>query len=83
MKTRLLIYLQTNKQTVFTIPQTVKAIDNFAFSHCNLETITIHDTVEKIGRFVFHESTLKSVSIGKNLETMDIIHLLQCQTLKQ
>ena len=70
-KTRIIICLATNKRTTFTIPQTVKTIDSYAFYGNNLESIIIHDNMEELKAYAFDDlQNMKSVSIGKNLKTM-------------
>ncbi len=64
-KTTLISYLASNTATSYTIPNSVVAIGDSAFSGCeNLESITIPNSVVTIGRYAFENcSNLESVTI--------------------
>lgn len=57
-KTVLISYPRANAATHFTVPETVKRIEPYAFNNCAiLESVTVSEGVESIGRYAFSGCT--------------------------
>ena len=61
-KTKLVYYPANKPATVYTVPDTVTEIGEYAFSNIqNLAAIIIPDTVEKIESYAFHSFNLRDI----------------------
>ena len=69
--------------TEIEIPETVKIIEEYAFSQCkNLTGIVIPDNVTTIGHHAFYNCIgLSSLSIGKNVSTIGDMTFASCKEL--
>ena len=69
--------------TEIEIPETVKIIEEYAFSHCaNLTEIVIPNNVTTIGHHAFNNCVgLSSLSIGKNVSTIGEWAFRECKAL--
>ena len=69
--------------TEIEIPETVKIIEEYAFSQCkNLTGIVIPDNVTTIGHHAFYNCIgLSSLSIGKNVSTIGDMTFASCNEL--
>ena len=69
--------------TEIEIPETVKIIEEYAFSQCkNLTGIVIPDNVTTIGHHAFYNCVgLSSLSIGKNVSTIGDMTFASCNEL--
>ena len=57
-KTVLISYPRANTATHFTVPETVKEIEPYAFNNCaNLESVTVSEGVKSIGESAFYGCT--------------------------
>ncbi|MCR5652341.1 MAG: leucine-rich repeat domain-containing protein, partial [Ruminococcus sp.] len=66
----------------FEVPQTVTAIDAWAFYNCKLKSITISDTVKTIGETAFYESTkLQTVVIPESVTSIGNYAFEECSGL--
>ena len=69
--------------TEIEIPETVKIIEEYAFTQCkNLTGIVIPDNVTTIGHYAFYNCVgLSSLSIGKNVSTIGDMTFESCNEL--
>ena len=69
--------------SVYTIPDSVTSIGDYAFIRCgNLTTITIHDNVTSIGEFAFQRCEgLSSLIIGNKVATIGYNSISSCTSL--
>lgn len=80
-KTVLLAYPSLSKAESFTVPETVKEIEKFAFAETkNLKTVKM-TSVEEIGDWAFQYSAVKSVSLGSKLKKMGYDPFMFCSKL--
>lgn len=81
-KTVLLAYPALSKTESFTVPATVKVIENNAFSNSkNLKTVKM-TSVEEIKDMAFNSGGVKSVSLGSKLKKLGEDVFLFCENLK-
>ncbi len=71
--------------TSFTVPNTIKYIDNFAFSYCkNLVSVSIPNTVTEMGENVFADCTsLKKVSLSNTMISIPRFSFTGCTALEE
>ena len=62
-------YIGTDKNPV--VPDGIKAINEYAFRYCDIDTVTLPGSLETIGEAAFHMSTIKGVVIPKNVKKID------------
>ena len=69
--------------TAVTIPDSVKAIDQFAFYHCDkLESINLPAGLQEIGCWAFGVcSGLKEITIPANVKSIGVQAFLECSSL--
>lgn len=71
------------KMTSIIIPNSVTTIDNFAFAHSGLTTLTIPNSVISIGQSAFDECTaLTNVVLSSNLTYLGLYSFQMCTGLK-
>lgn len=71
--TRLLQYPNMNENTKYTVPKTVKIIDDEVFSWCyNLNEVELPDGLEQIGSFSFGCSSIRRLDIPASVTSIDI-----------
>jgi len=71
--TRLLQYPNTSEYAKYTIPKTVKIIDDEVFSQCyNLNKVEMPDGLEQIGSFSFGCSAIRRLDIPASVTYIDI-----------
>ncbi len=71
--TRLLQYTNMNGNTKYTVPKTVKIIDDEVFSQChNLNEVELPDGLEQIGSFSFGCSSIRRLDIPASVTSIDI-----------
>ena len=71
--TRLLQYPNMNGNTKYTVPKTVKIIDDEVFSWCyNLNKVILPDGLEQIGSFSFGCSSIRRLDIPASVTSIDI-----------
>ena len=77
------LYLNETLVTELTIPESVTAIKNCAFSRCtSLISVYIPDSVMSIGDFAFYNCTsLSSISIGNSITTIGRCAFEYCNSL--
>ena len=82
-KTKLVAYLPTNEETSYTIPSTVKELDDGAFCHNErLVTIVIPNSVETIGYRVFYNCTkLANINIPSSVTAISGSVFVNCNSL--
>ena len=82
-KTKLIKYPCGAPETSYTVPESVKVIDFFAFANCkNLESITIGDNVQEIYGNAFENcSKLKSVALA-NVASISNYTFKNCASLE-
>lgn len=66
-----------------TLPNTIVALDNYAFDGTVLEKLDLPDSVESIGNNVFEYSALKNISLGQGIKTIGSNCFLKCDDLQQ
>ena len=73
-KTVLISYPRANTATHFTVPETVKEIEPYAFSNCaNLESVTVSEGVKSIGESAFYGCTsLVDIELPDSLREIGI-----------
>ncbi len=84
-KTTLIQYPIGNSRTAYTIPDSVTAIGDDAFSSCvALTAVEIGDSVTAIGDLVFYEcSALTTVEIGDNVTTIGNYAFSSCFSMTE
>ena len=84
-KTRLITYPIGKTESEFTLPQTVVAIDDFAFQRCtNLTKITLSPVLKTIGEWVFAYCTeLTEIELSNELESTGAWSFAYCSKLTQ
>ena len=77
------LYLNGELLKNLVVPETVKEIHDYAFSHCaSLESVVIPEGVTTIGEYAFFEcSNLKTVSLPAGVETIKRAAFLHCKKL--
>ncbi len=83
-KTILLRYPPGKQTKTYTIPETVKTIENYAFAECsNLEHIHIPSSVTEIEPYAFYECvSLKEISIPPSVKKISSYMFGQCKSLQ-
>lgn len=82
-KSSLLKYPVAKKETFFSIPNSVTAINDNAFSYCeNLENIVMPEFVTNIGMTAFYGCiNLKSITIPSNVNVIETSVFTKCTSL--
>jgi hypothetical protein len=81
-QTILLCYPAGKRTELFTVPGTVRIIDDDAFYGCGLlSTVVIPEGVESIGEKAFAHSALKSVSIARSVGLIGYFAFVDCLSL--
>lgn len=79
--TRLLQYPNMNENTKYTVPKTVRIIDDEVFSQChNLNEVELPDGLEQIGSFSFGCSSIRKLDIPASVTS---IHTYFCRSSTQ
>lgn len=82
-KTTLYYYLYGQTATTYTVPDTVKEIDDDAFSGSTLKKIVLPEGVTEIGSYAFaYNNALVSVNIPSTVTSMGFGVFSQCSSLK-
>ena len=70
-QTKLIRCPEAKPDTAYTIPDSVTALDNYAFYYCgNLKEITIPESVTSFGNYAFAYSGLQSVKLPAGVEKL-------------
>ncbi len=82
-KTTLIQYPIGNTRTIYTIPDSVTTIGDYAFSSCDsLTSVTISDSVTTIGNYAFSScDSLESVTIPDSVTTIGNSAFKYCDSL--
>ena len=82
-KTVICIFPEGKKDSQYSIPNSVKTIQNGAFTNCvNLQSINIPDSVDAIGMYAFEGCTnLKSIVFPRNIQILEYCVLHGCSKL--
>ncbi len=82
-KKELIQYPLGKPDTTYTVPSTVKTIDDYAFYNCSrLASLTIGDSVDSIGNNAFSDcSSLTSVTLGDSVITIGYGAFRYCNSL--
>ncbi len=82
--TRLLQYPNTNENTKYTIPKTVKIIDDEVFSQCFfLKEVQLPDGLRTIGSFSFGCSSIRRLDIPARVVSIDTYFCRSSERLEQ
>ena len=76
-----LLFFPTMREGTYTIPSTVKKIEDLAFSYSQLTEINIPGNVETIGRVAFWWSTVNKINMEEGLKTIELGAFLYCANL--
>lgn len=81
-KTELIQYPAGNKKTIYTIPNSVTSIGDYAFAGCYFsENIIISDSVKNIGKSAFSMSYITNLSIPDSVENIGDSAFYYCKGL--
>lgn len=79
----LILYMPSNSVTSFTLPQTIKKIDAYAFSGAKVQEVVLGEQVEELGAGIFSNCTkLTSVSLPSHLTIIPYSMFENCTRLK-
>ncbi len=82
--TRLLQYPNMNENTKYTVPKTVKIIDDEVFSWCyNLNEVELPNGLEQIGSFSFGCSSIRRLDIPASVTSIDTYFCRSSMQLSQ
>ena len=82
-KTKLIIYPNAKKSSLYEVPKSVSEIERIAFSNAALLKIILPETITKIGENAFRSSTIKEISIPKSVSVMENEILQWCDNLEK
>ena len=76
-------YMMAKNDTKYTIPNSVRNIDNYAFEYCdNLTSVTIPNSVNSIGAYAFREcNSLTSIIIPDSVNNIGTSAFNKCSNL--
>ncbi len=82
--TKLIVYPQGRKETIYTIPECINAIGNYAFYKNNqIVCLTFNDNITEIGKYAFEECiNLKTIYMTKNIDKLGIYAFNNCNSLE-
>lgn len=82
--TKLYLYPQGRKETIYTIPKDISIIADKAFyNNAQLVNITFNDNITEIGRYAFGNCTnLKTICMTKNISNLGTYAFYNCTSLE-
>lgn len=79
----LILYMPSNTVSSFTLPETIKKIDAYAFSGAKVQEVVLGEQVEELGAGIFSNCTkLTTVSLPSNLTVIPYSMFENCTRLK-
>jgi len=82
-KTKLIIYPNAKKSSLYEVPKSVLEIERMAFSNAEILKIILPKTITKISENAFRFSTVKEISIPKSVSVMENGILQWCDNLEK
>lgn len=64
-------FYQISRIKTYSLPSTLKKIDDYAFASCNLESVTLNEGLEHIGSGAFHGDKFTSINFPSSLRVVD------------
>ena len=76
-------FTQVTSLTRVTLPDTITAIGEAAFSECGLQTLTLPAQLKTIGESAFSLfASLESLVLPEGMETLEVNAIVACEKLK-
>ena len=79
--TTLILYAPKKEDASFSVPATVKTIDDYAFQSSGLKAVTLPDGLEEIGYGAFISSSIESIKIPASVTNLGTLVFSKCKSL--
>ena len=79
--TTLILYAPKKEDTSFSVPATVKTIDDYAFQYSGLKAVTLPDGLEEMGYGAFISSSIESIKIPASVTKLGSLVFSKCKSL--
>lgn len=79
--TTLILYAPKKEDTSFSVPATVKTIDDYAFQYSGLKAVTLPDGLGEMGYGAFISSSIESIKIPASVTKLGSLVFSKCKSL--
>lgn len=77
-----IVWFPMGKTGSYTLPETITAVGDYAFSECSITEFTLPDNLTTLGQSVFYDSKVEKVTLPDKLRTVPAGTFQKCRRLR-